>query len=63
MNTDERISELVRELQKNYLDYEKGNKESLFSMAAIMNQIVKLAREALGLSPFEGRRDSSNETK
>lgn len=57
---NEMICELIKQLQRNAQDYTDWHcEESLYSMACIMNQIVVLAKEDLGL----GEKESENEQK
>jgi hypothetical protein len=62
MTTHQKAMELVKQIQRNANDYRtRRTDESIYAMAALMNQLVVLYREELGLSPFEGRKDGGHE--
>lgn len=56
MTTDQTAMELVKQIQRNASDYQSQNtEESIYAMAALMNQLVVLFREEQGFTPFSGK--------
>jgi hypothetical protein len=56
MTTEEEIIELMKQIQRNSEDYQEGNKDSVYSMTALMNQIIQLVRKENGYSSYDGKK-------